>query len=96
MVKNLNVKVVDLDGVAVTEAGKELTVGDCAVKALLAQTKQDQSPEDKMQCYELAKKIKSVPIACDLKSEEITKIKEKIGAYFIPVVVGFCFTELEK
>lgn len=64
------------------------------VNALLSPVQQE-TGIDKVKKYELAKRIYESD-EIDLKAEEITLIKNRIGELFSPIIVGQVFEMLEK
>lgn len=97
MTKDLSVTVMTLDGEPVQQDSKPVSMGTMIKNALLMQSEnQKLSGPDKFKHYELAKKIKDHEAKCELKSEEVTLIKQVVGEFYFPTVVGFIYTELEK
>ena len=72
----------------------DVTVKTVIINAILI-PKQNETGIEKVQKYELAKKIYSSP-EVDLTVEEIVLIKEKVGEAFAPIVVGQIWNLLEK
>ncbi len=77
------------------EKGKEFTLRAACVNALMAVMEKDNnlSGEDKLKSFELAKRIQNDPEP-DLTPEELTKIKDRVGKAYGPVIVGPVFTIL--
>jgi hypothetical protein len=87
----------DLSGVTVKdETGKDLTIKHVCHSALFAMIKaEDASGEEKYTRYRLAGKINGEGPA-DLRSEDVTKIKDLVGKAYGPLVVGFTYEFLEN
>ena len=75
------------------ENGGELTLGGAAKQALLV-SEEKQTGQEKYDNYVLATKVAEGG-EVTLKSEDISKIKEVIGKYMFPVVVGQAWDLLE-
>jgi hypothetical protein len=88
----------DMDGKDITE-GKEkkvLTLDKVCVNALLSENQDDrQSGEDKLKVFQLAKKIYGAG-EVEVTAEEIVLIKNKVGRFYLPLVVGQVYEILEK
>lgn len=76
------------------EKGKEISLSFVCQEALLANHEEDKGMKgvEKLYRWELAKKCTGKP---DLKSEEISKIKELVGRNFTAVIVGPAWELLE-
>lgn len=91
---NFNVVLTKLEGDPLkAENGKDLTLADTAKQALLV-AEEKQTGEQKYEAYVLATKVAGGG-EVNLKSEEISKIKEAIGKHMFPVVVGQAWDLLE-
>ncbi len=76
---------------------KELsTLSDICVNALITSLKGDEgmAGTTKFELWCLAKKIYNAQV--DLKSEEIAKIKERVGKMYSSLMVGIAYELLEK
>lgn len=72
---------------------KDLTLSDAAKQSLLVNDEK-QTGSEKYENYCLAAMVDKGGVI-DLKSEDISKIKEMIGKYMFPVVVGPAWDALE-
>lgn len=94
---NFSAPLLGLDGQPFMEAGKELTLANVCVAALL-QTYADEaslSGEEKYNRYALASRVHPGGES-DASAEEISKIKAMIARLFGPSVVGPAFNLLES
>lgn len=79
------------------EDGKDLTIRSLACMALLTQTREEkQTGEEKVELYDLAMRIHKCGKEIELKSEEITTIKKRIGEQYAALIVGQAWEMLEK
>lgn len=88
----------DLSGVSIkNEKGEELTLKYATQNALFAMTQEDSGTtgEEKYTRYRLASKVNKDGLV-DLRSEDVTKLKERIGKAYGPLVVGFAFDFFES
>lgn len=79
----------DIDGKEIKESGdKDLTLGRVAINALCQVTQADQSMtgEEKFKLGLLAHKIHTEPEA-EFEAEEVSKIKDRIGKLYTPLMV---------
>jgi hypothetical protein len=83
-----SMKDMDADGNA-----SDATLKSTIVNALLSPV-QKETGTDKVQKYELAKKVYEAD-EIELTAEEITLIKARVGDAFVPIVVGRVFEMLE-
>ena len=91
---NFNVKLTNFDGEPLKDEKKEeLTLGSAVKQALLVLDEKASGP-DKYESYVLATKVVAGG-EVELKSEEITRIKDAIGKYMFPIVVGQAWDLLE-
>jgi len=98
---NVNQKLLGVDGVEVLKGqdGRPLLVKDICINALLAPNQTDDEKK-KWDKYELYKKLREgvkegEEINVELKSEEITLIKQALGKNATPLVMGQCWEMLE-
>jgi len=84
-----------LDGEAITEDGKAVTLRPICINALMAtlETDKGMSGEDKAKIWALAGKVnkEDKPV---LVAEDVTLLKTRIGAAYGPAVVGPAFLVL--
>lgn len=88
----------DLSGEPIKKSPKNtkpITLGEVVIEALLATTQSDASlsGEEKFKRFELALKCKGTT---DLKVEEISSIKNRVGEVWSPLVVGRVWSILES
>lgn len=69
-------------------ASAEITLGDVATNALLTPSREPKTFDENASAFKLAMRISNEPSACDVKSEEITLIKQAIGRIYGPNVCG--------
>ena len=100
---DFNVKLLDLrdEPLEIRDKKAELvpaTLGDVCSEAMLAtlETDRNESGPAKYERWELAGKIIKADIAVELKSEEITAIKGRVGKAYGPTIVGPVYDLLEK
>ena len=74
--------------------GLPMTLKDVCINALLAPD-QKETEKDKYSDYELFQKLRDVK-EIDLKSEEIVRIKKKIGLIYPALIMGQAFDLLEN
>jgi hypothetical protein len=72
------------------DADRDMTLADAAVEGLLAPTQAPESGEEKFRLFKLAERIYKAG-EVDVEPEEIALIKQKIGAHYLPAVVGPAF-----
>ena len=81
-----------LDGEAITEDGKAVTLRPICINALMAtlETDKGMSGEDKAKIWALAGKVnkEDKPV---LVAEDVTLLKTRIGAAYGPAIVGPVF-----
>lgn len=70
-----------------------MTLATAAVEALLAPGQQNEAGEQKFRAYQLAQRLYKAG-EVDISPEEASYLKEKIGAHYVPAVVGPCFVLL--
>lgn len=87
----------DIDGQAMTDKDKPVTLKTVSQIALLAAFDDERglSGDEKVKRFILAEKIGKKPI-CDLKAEEIAEIKKCIGKGYPPIIVGRAWSLLDK
>jgi len=92
----LNQPLKELSGEVIKNGEKVFELKNACVEALMVNNpKEEIDGNEKMGRYLLAMKIEKAN-ELDLKSEEIAKIKNLIGAVYGVLVVGQCFEMLEK
>jgi len=98
---NVNQKLLGVDGVEVLKGqdGRPLILKDVCITALLTPNQQDDEKK-KWDKYELYKKLKEGvlekdEILIELKSEEITVLKQALGKTQTPLVIGQGWEMLE-
>ncbi|HDY88859.1 MAG TPA: hypothetical protein ENH82_12205 [bacterium] len=100
---NLDQKMLGVDGIKVLpnpENGMDLTLKDVCINAVLAPTLQGDKPDNEKEKYEFGElfgKLRDCKKSeIDLSSNEIVKIKKKIGIIYSPLVLWQAFDMLEK
>lgn len=101
MRKNLFIPITTLDNIVCVDSGdgSTLFVSTMCINVLLAVSEQDQplsSGKDKLERFLLAQRISLAPESVDLKPEDIVLIKNLIGKYASPLVVGRVFPILDN
>ena len=94
---NVDVILKDLDGNELKDGEKSVTLKSVIVNALTMLGKNDESMTgpDKFVLYTIAQVVhKGGDI--ELTAEEIVKIKERVGKFYTPIVVGNVFNLLEN
>ena len=93
---NFSAKILDLNGKPVVDDGKEVTLGDVAVRALmsLAQDEQSLAGEEKFKRFALAMRLKDGGEVA-VSAEDIAMLKKLIGKLYTPLVVGRAFPLLD-
>ena len=100
---DLTKKIIGVDGIKPLpnpENGTDLTLKDVCINAVLAPRLQDEKADSEKEKYELGElfsklrdcKTKEI----DLSSNEIVKIKKKIGILYPPLILWQSFDMLEK
>ena len=100
---NISQKIIGVDGIKPLpnpDTGMDLTLKDVCVNAVLAPRLQDEKADSEKEKYELGElfgklrdcKTKEI----DLSSDEIVKIKKKIGIIYPPLILWQAFNMLEK
>ena len=95
---NFDSKLMGLDGKALVfiegDTRRDMLLKDAAVEALMLQlVHENSSGEEKLRRYELARKIYDGG-ELDLTPEDVSLIKQRIGAGYSVAVVGSAFTLL--
>lgn len=100
---NLYQKIISVDGIKAIpnpENGMDLILKDVCINAVLAPRLQDEkadSEKDKYELGELFSKLRDCKTKeIDLSSDEIVKIKKKIGIIYPPLILWQAFNMLEK
>lgn len=76
--------------------GNLVTLGVIARTALNADLQDERrSGEDKYAAYKLADRIRNATGAIDVKVEQVTLIKQRIGKAYPPAIMGQCWDLLE-
>jgi len=98
---NVNQKLLGVDGVEVLKGqdGRPLILKDICITALLTPNQQEDEKK-KWDKYELYKKLREgvkegEDINVELKSEEITLLKQAVGKTQTPLIMGQCWEFLE-
>ena len=98
---NVNQKLLGVDGVEVLKGdkGMSLLLKDICINALLSPNQQDDEKK-KWDKYEVFKKLRDTvregeEINVELKSEEITMLKQAVGKSATPLIMGQCWEMLE-
>lgn len=95
----LNTTLKGIDGILVLDdpdfPGKKLTLKSKIMTSLLA-SRPDESDKEKLERYDIFKKVRDAPAEIDLKAEEIVIIKKAIGRIQPPLILGQCFELLDK
>lgn len=93
---NQNLKETDGTNLKYTDdPNKIVTLKDVMSGVLLNSVKDDDGKKKYLK-YELAKKILEAKDVIDLKTDEIAQVKELIGVFRAPWIVGQCWDMLEK
>ena len=97
MRRDFNQILLNLDGTpARDQQDKPIMLGFIATTALLAHNQNDMATaEQKAKRFQIAVKINNRPGAVDITAEELSNIKECIGKFYGPLVVGRSFELLE-
>jgi hypothetical protein len=86
---NLDVSVVDLNGVPLNQNGKETSVANICVEVLLLMQRGDErTGEEKMQAFTLAEHIHHNKADVRLGAKDVTLLKGLVGKLFGPLIVG--------
>jgi len=76
--------------------GVLVTLGVIARSALNADLQDERrSGEDKYAAYKLADRIRNASSAIDVKVDQVTLIKQRIGKAYPPAIMGQCWDLLE-
>lgn len=87
---------VTTDNVIITINEQPLTMKDVIIKALLATySNEDIDGNEKNRRYKIAMKVKNSEEYSELLIEEVVIIKELIGKFWSPIVVGQAYSLLE-
>jgi hypothetical protein len=96
-------KLKDLDGKIAKERDIEgnvlgdLTLGKVSTNALVGMIKGEElNGKKSFERYQIAQKIANSKKETDLKTDEIKEIKDRIGVFYGPSVVGPAYQLLEK
>jgi len=95
---NFNQALKQSDGATVLLDGTDghpVTLRDICINSLLRPVEKE-GREEKWKKYEFYKKLRDGTEVMDLKSEEISKLKELIALFHPQLVMGQCFEMLEK
>lgn len=90
--KNFNVPLLNIDGEAVQENGKDALVKTAVINALLGVD--DAGGEEKAKRYMLALDVKNDKE--DYMTEDLALIKKLVGKFFPPMTVGQIYEIIEK
>ena len=88
MTRDLDTPILTLDGQPIAEGDRPLTVGDCAVNALLMSSEGDGAA--KLACFRMAERLRSGG-EVDLSAEDLAAIKAAVGGQVPAVIVGPVF-----
>lgn len=66
----------------------DITLADVATNALLTPPREPKSFDENANAFKLALRISNEPSSCEVKSEEVTLIKQAIGRVYGPNVCG--------
>jgi len=94
---NFSQAIKDFEGETVKdEMGKELSLSEICVKAILALFKSEEniSGEEKYKRYKLSDKIYNKS-EVELSAEEVAEVKKLVGKMYSPLVVGLVYDILE-
>ena len=73
------------------------TLKDICMEVLMGMSPDEKvDGKEKYERFKLAMKIGEVKEQIDLKSDDVTKIKELIGKIYSPLIVGQCYDILEN
>jgi len=99
MKKDLNIVVKNVFGEDIfDEKGQPLTARKVVGTALIVPPPnkiQEMSADDKYECWKLASRIELENGVPDLSAQDIVRIKELVGALFLPMVIGPVFELLD-
>lgn len=86
----------DMDKDAMDQHGKLVTLGKIARHALVSETQDDRRDgEAKYRAYKLSDRIRAATKPLDLKADQITLIKQRIGKIQPASVSGQCWDMLD-
>ena len=93
---NFSQVLLDLEGNALKDGGKDVTLGAMAAQALLAaDPNTPESGEEKARAYDVATKVYRGG-EVELSVEDVSLTKKKIGQHMTAIVVGQAFRMLEQ
>lgn len=98
MLIDFNRPLTDINGAPLKkQADKEdvVTLSWIAIEALL-QNDDKISGNEKLERYQLARKIHTAKIPIEIPLGEVVKIKDLVGRFYTPLVVGQVFEMLER
>jgi len=94
----LKQKIFGVDGIKALpnqETECDMTLKDVCINAIL-QPEKDDTEKQKYEAYELFIKLRDCKTAeIELTTEEIVKLKKKIGGVYIPLILGQAWDYLE-
>jgi len=91
---NQQLKSVDNKSPIIGERNEPLTLRNICINAVLAPI-EGEDQKKKWEKYEIFKKLRDANDEVDLKVEEIVVIKNGIGRFNPPLILGQCFEMLE-
>jgi len=85
-----------IDGITILKNpdGSDMTLKDVIIASLLPPVQEDKQ-DVKWGKYEIFKKVRDGKAEVELKTEEITIIKQAIGKFQPPLILGQCFEFIE-
>jgi hypothetical protein len=89
MLKNVDAKLLALNGEVAVENGKEVVMSQILIDALMDSTIGGKSVtgQQKLERYNLARDVQKGGLV-DFKPEELALLKELVGIKYTPIVVG--------
>lgn len=92
---NLNVPIKDFNGEPIIEKGKQVMMSE-QVGVVLFRLGQDLNQEEMVTAYNIVKALQTNPNEIQLKSEDITFLKEKMAKVFTVGCYGQLYDILEQ
>lgn len=90
-------KLYGLDGTVLKDGENEVSLAIIVSNSLLAALPSDSnmSAKSKVDLFRLAQKINLNPASVELTSEEVSLVKDRVGASYAPLVVGLVWSILD-
>ena len=90
----IDVNLKDFKGQELKEGDKSVNLKDIITGALLMPEEQTTGSE-KAERYFMAQRVENSGTAWETTAEEVSKVKELIGKFYIPIIVGQAYEILE-